>query len=126
MKLLIAVALGGGRGADARYQSVDLLARWLGPGFPYGILFVNVTGSFLMGLLVELLVARAGVGPELRAFFLVGVFGAFTTFSSFALDVWSLVERDAVVLAVLYVAASVALSLLALVAGLQLGRSLMS
>ncbi len=124
MKLLLAVALGGAVGAVARWSSVGLITRWLGTGFPYGILMVNVTGSFLMGVVVESLLARAGASTELRGFLVVGVLGAFTTFSSFAFDVRALLERDEIVLAMLYVAASVLVSVLALFAGIAVVRSL--
>ncbi len=124
MKLLLAVALGGAVGAVARWSSVGLITRWLGTGFPYGILMVNVTGSFLMGVVVESLSARAGPSTELRGFLVVGVLGAFTTFSSFALDVRALLERDEIMLAMLYVAASVLVSVLALFAGIAVVRSL--
>ena len=124
VKMLLAVALGGAIGAVARWYSVGQLTRWLGTGFPYGILLVNVTGSFLMGVVVEYLSVRAGASAELRGFLAVGVLGAFTTFSSFALDVRTLLERDEILPAMVYVSASVLASVLALFAGIAAARSL--
>ena len=126
MKLILAVALGGAIGAVARYQSIGVLTRWLGLGFPYGTLFVNVLGSFAMGLFVEFLVAKLNSSPEIRVFFAVGVLGAFTTFSSFALDVSVLTERANLLAAGAYVALSVVLSIAGLFFGLWLMRSILA
>jgi len=125
MKLILAVALGGAIGAVARYQSIGLFTRWLGAGFPHGTLFVNVAGSFLMGLFVEFLVTKLNSSPEIRAFFAVGVLGAFTTFSSFALDVSVLTERSNLLGAGAYIALSVVLSIAGLFLGLWLMRSVL-
>ena len=126
MKLILAVALGGAIGAVARYQSVGALTRWFGLGFPYGTLFVNVLGSFLMGLFVEFLVTKLNSSPEMRAFFAVGVLGAFTTFSSFAMDVSVLTERANLLAAGAYVALSVVLSIAGLFFGFWLMRSILT
>lgn len=125
MKLILAIALGGAIGAVARYQSIGLFTRWLGTGFPYGTLFVNVAGSFVMGLFVEFLVTKLNSSTEIRAFFAVGVLGAFTTFSSFALDVSVLTERSNLLAAGAYIALSVVLSIAGLFLGLWLMRSLL-
>ena len=95
-----------------------------GGGFPWGILTANVLGSFLMGLLVEVSALVWQPGAALRAFLAVGLLGAFTTFSTFALDVALLYERGALALAGLYVALSVLLSVGGLFFGLWLVRSL--
>ncbi len=126
MKLLFAVALGGAVGAVARYQTMVWVSRWLGSGFPFGTLFVNVAGSFLMGLFIELLAVRLGGTLQWRAFVAVGVLGAFTTFSTFALDVAVLYERGQLLAVGAYLAASVALSILALFAGLWTLRNLLT
>jgi CrcB protein len=126
MNLIFAIALGGAIGAVARFQSIGLLTRWLGLGFPYGTLFVNIIGSFVLGLFVEFLVAKLNNSPELRAFFAVGVLGAFTTFSSFALDVSVLSDRGNLLAAGAYVAVSVVLSIAGLFFGLWLMRSFLA
>lgn len=117
---LILVMLGGALGAGARY----LVARALfaGSGFPYGTLSVNLLGGLAMGLLVGVL-ARTGAGEAWRLFLGVGVLGGFTTFSTFSLDVVTLVERGQALPAIGYAALSVFGSLAALVLGLQLTRA---
>jgi CrcB protein len=126
MNLIFAIALGGAIGAVARFQSIGLLTRWFGLGVPYGTLFVNVVGSFVLGLFVEFLVSKLNSSPELRAFFAVGVLGAFTTFSSFALDVSVLSDRGNLLAAGAYVAVSVVLSIAGLFFGLWLMRSFLA
>lgn len=116
------VALGGAVGASARYLTGAAALRLMGPGFPWGTLVVNVLGSFLMGVLVVALAQLQTT--RLSPFLMTGLLGGFTTFSAFSLDAVSLWERGAVAQAVSYVAASVVLSLTALVAGLFLARSL--
>lgn len=120
--MLAAVACGGAVGACARYAVVVGMGR-LAPDFPYGVLTANVLGSFAMGAIVALSAAKLDVPPELRALLTVGLLGAFTTFSTFALDAVTLVERDRTTAAALYVVLSVALSIGAVVGGLRLGRA---
>ena len=126
MKLMLAVAAGGALGSLARYLLSGQVGRLLGIGFPWGTLAVNILGSFVMGVLVELLAVRWSVSPELRAFLTVGILGGFTTFSAFSLEVVVLLERGQTVAAAAYVVASVALSVGALFLGLQLLRELLA
>ena len=86
MAQLLAIALGGSLGAVTRFLAANSVSGWLGREFPHGTLFVNVFGSFLMGLLSELLLLRFAVAAEYQAAVLVGFLGAFTTFSTFALE----------------------------------------
>ena len=113
------VALGGALGSVARYAISGVAVRWLGAGFPYGTLFVNVTGSFTIGLLAALVAAdgRPSLSADARAFLLVGVLGGFTTFSSFSLETLNLARSGALGPAVLNVAGSVALCLAAVSLG---------
>jgi CrcB protein len=117
MSALPLVALGGALGASLRFLLGLGLAR---DGFPVAILTCNVLGSFLMGLAAVAL-GRAGLAGW-QPFLLTGVLGGFTTFSAFSLETLTLLERGMAAQAALYVAASVGLSLLALAAGLALGR----
>ena len=118
MTSVFQVALGGALGASARYGVNLGAARMFGPAFPWATLAVNVAGSFLMGLLAASLGRESAWAPLL----LTGVLGGFTTFSAFSLDAVALWQKGQGGMAALYVAASVILSLAALVAGLALGR----
>lgn len=117
------VALGGAGGAVSRYAVMSVLGRWLGFGFPYGTLAVNVLGSFAMGVLVALLARYLPPAQnEIRALIAVGFLGAFTTFSTFSLDVVTLYERGQWGVALFYVGLSVVACVMALMAGLYLFR----
>ncbi|MGZ8223524.1 MAG: fluoride efflux transporter FluC [Methylobacter sp.] len=84
MNQLLAVALGGSFGAVVRFLVSSGIHQWLGRGFPYGTLVVNIVGSFLIGLLTEaLILQRIAMTLEYRAAILTGFIGAFTTFSTF-------------------------------------------
>lgn len=121
MKLLLAIAAGGALGAVARYGVSWLLHAWLGRGFPWGTLGVNVLGSFLMGWLSFWLLAREAA-PEWRGLVLIGALGAFTTFSTFSVENLHLLEQGHFARAGLNMLASVLLCLGAAWAGLWLGR----
>ncbi|OCP34831.1 fluoride efflux transporter CrcB [Ensifer sp. LC163] len=124
MTHLLLVGAGGAIGSMARYLlGLWTLRRW-GPGFPWGTLSVNITGSFLIGLLAELIMRKFGASAEMRLFLITGVLGGYTTFSAFSLDAIMLLERGEVALAFGYVAASVLLSILAVFAGLALMRAM--
>jgi CrcB protein len=107
------VALGGALGSVARYTCSITAARWLGAAFPWGTLFVNVAGSFAIGLLAALVTADGQrlLGADTRAFVIVGVLGGFTTFSSFSLETLELARGGALGAAGANVAASVVLCL---------------
>lgn len=123
MKMLFAIAMGGALGAVARHGVNIAAYRLIGPGFPAGTLAVNVAGSFAMGVLIGLFAMHWSVSQEARAFLTVGFLGAFTTFSTFSMDVAVLVERKASALAALYLGGSVLLSIAALFIGLALVRA---
>ena len=125
MNQLIAIAFGGACGAVVRFLVSSGLYQWLGRGFPYGTLVVNVTGSFLIGLLTEaLFMQRVTITLEYRAAILVGFIGAFTTFSTFALETLYLLEQGSLAKVVLNIAVSVFGCLFAVWIGLLCGRSL--
>jgi CrcB protein len=122
MHHLFLVMLGGAVGAGARHLvGRAALAIW-GPGFPIGTLAVNIIGGFAMGLLAAWLATRASGDEALRYLLGVGVLGGFTTFSAFSLETVLMIERGELVTALLYILASVALSIVALFAGLQVSR----
>jgi CrcB protein len=123
MDKVLMVAAGGAVGAALRYAGAGWVARLTGAGY-MGTLFVNVAGSFLMGILAILLMERfADSWGRAAPFLMTGVLGGFTTFSAFSLDVLVLIERDRWLTAAVYIGASVGLSILGLFAGLILGRS---
>ncbi|SMC82011.1 fluoride efflux transporter CrcB [Rhizobium sp. RU36D] len=122
---LVLVGVGGAVGSICRYLVGMGALRLLGPAFPWGTLIVNLFGSFLIGVLVELIVARFAASSELRLFLVTGFLGGFTTFSSFSLDAFALYERGEVVPAFAYVAASLVLSLAAVAAGVVVTRSIL-
>ena len=120
--MLLAVAAGGAFGAVARYLLITQVGHWLGTGFPFGTITVNILGSFIMGASIEVFALVWSPPMELRAFLAVGVLGAFTTFSTFSMDVILLAERGATGQALAYVAVSVLLSIAGLYAGMHLFR----
>ena len=122
MRIPIAVALGGAFGALARYLMVGRIEHWLGAGFPYGTLTANVLGSFLMGVLIEIMALVWSPSAEMRALLTVGLLGSFTTFSGLSLDTLLLFEAGAPGQAALYALASVLLSLIGIFAGMRLFR----
>lgn len=123
---LLIVALGGAIGASLRYLSGLAILRIAGPAFPYGTLFVNVVGSFIMGLVIAWLAKRTGgSSAELRLFLATGLLGGFTTFSAFSLDFANLWQRGDTITAFTYVLASVFISILAVFAGLWLARTVL-
>lgn len=124
--LVLAVAAGGAIGAVARYGAMVGVTHLMGPGFPWGTLVVNILGSFAMGVVIELSALAWSPSPEVRALIVVGLLGAFTTFSTFSLDVVALLQRGAVVPAGLYVAGSVLVCVAGLYAGLALVRALLA
>lgn len=121
---ILLVALGGAIGSVCRYLIGVTTLRWFGPGFPWGTIAVNVVGSLAIGLFAELVARKLNASAELRLLLITGFLGGFTTFSAFSLDFIALFERGAMAAALGYVAASVALSLLAVFAGLSIGRVL--
>ena len=124
MKALIFIALGGAVGAVLRYLTSVAVYAFMGRGFPYGTLFVNVSGSMLMGVLSVIMLERLDLGPEWRAAVLVGVLGSFTTFSTFSIETLNLLEQGEMVRAMANIVLSVLLCLVAVWSGVLIGRQL--
>jgi len=123
--MMLAIFLGGGTGAVARHYSILVATNLFGEAFPYGTLFVNVAGSFLIGLIMEVTALKWQVPLEVRALMVTGFLGGFTTFSAFSLDVLKLADTGHYLTAAAYVAASVFLSLLAVFAATHLLRAVL-
>ena len=102
------------------------VGHWLGTGFPYATLTVNIIGSFILGAIIEIMALSWSPSPEIRAFIVVGVLGAFTTFSTFSLDTVALIERGAFLATVVYVSASVVACVVGLFAGMHLLRHVLA
>ena len=126
MKVLLAVAIGGAIGAIARFQLSQSFIKSFSGDFIYNILVANIVGCFLMGVCYEFMNLKMNVGVEWRAFFMVGVLGAFTTFSSFALDVFILVERGSYLNASMYILSSVVFSIVGLFVGICIMRTIIT
>lgn len=120
------VALGSALGGTGRFWLSGVLARHFGETFPVGTLFVNVTGSFLIGLLAALSEpeGRWLIGPQARSFLLIGLLGGYTTFSSFSLQTLNLARDGEWLHAGLNVLLSVGLCLVAVGVGHLLGEVL--
>lgn len=117
MSVYLAIAVGGSFGAMCRYWVSTSTYNWLGTEFPVGTLMVNVSGSFVMGLLTIVLTEKLTLPEEVRFALLVGFLGSYTTFSTFALDALHWLNNGAVMKAVAYIVFSVFGSLLGVWAG---------
>lgn len=118
---LAQVAVGGAFGSVARYLVGLGAARMLGESFPWGTFAVNVAGSLVIGMLAAAM-AGGRLDPAHAPLMVAGFLGGFTTFSAFSLDALTLMERGQGGQAVVYVAASVGLSLVAVAVGALLMR----
>ena len=120
----IAVAVGGGLGAMARYAVSTLIFQVSSHKFPYATLTVNVLGSFVMGILFVVIIERSALPMEMRSLWMIGFLGAFTTFSTFSLDALGLWQNGHLFMALFYVLATVVLCLLAISSSIWLTRLL--
>ena len=111
------VALGGAVGAVGRYALSLIPVR---TGFPFITLITNILGAVAIGFIAGLLSARDNLSPNVSLFWKTGVCGGFTTFSTFSLEAWQLMEKGNYVLSVLYAA----LSVICCIAGVWVGRQL--
>ena len=126
MPIIFWVALGGAMGSAARYSVNVACGRFCGTAFPWGTLTVNITGSFLMGVLISAMALKLNTSQEMRVFLTTGILGGFTTFSAFSLDFAVLAERGETASALAYMTLTVAASLAAIFAGLWLTRTVLT
>jgi len=120
------IAVGSAIGGVSRYLVGGLSQRLAGGTFPTGTLLINVTGSFLLGLILRYGVDTTTLTPEVRAFLTVGFCGGYTTFSTFSYETVALAEDGEWTRAALYVALSVGLSLIATFLGFAAAREIVA
>lgn len=115
MSTYLWIAVGSALGGMARYGGSSAIANWIGQGFPWGTLVINITGSFIIGFFATLTGpdGRLLVPSDARQFVLVGVCGGYTTFSSFSLQTLTLAQDGEFLRAGLNIVGSVVLCLLA-------------
>jgi CrcB protein len=121
---IILIAAGGAAGAVSRYLVDTIVSERFAGAFPLGTLVINMSGSFLLGLLFALAVDEARLPAEVRLALMIGFLGAYTTFSTLMLESWRLVEDGALALAVVNLAGSMVLGVVAVVAGMAIGRAI--
>jgi len=124
--MFLSVAMGGAIGAVGRYYLMSFIGNLFGHGFPYGTVVVNLIGGFLLGALIEISALVWSPSEEIRALLVVGLLGSFTTFSTFSLDIYSLLTRGNFILGGLYIVVSVIASVVALIAGMSLLRLILT
>ena len=122
MKEVLWVGLGGFLGANARYLLSAWIAARFGTAFPYGTFVINVSGSFILGMIMGLLDVHA-LSPTIRLSLGIGLVGAYTTFSTFTYETLRLIETGSLLLAIANVIGSVVVGMLAAVVGLNVGRA---
>lgn len=123
IKEIAAVALGAAGGGVLRFLASSFFFQRFGASFPWGTLFINVTGSFLIGIVAGFAISRtSGDAPLFRLFLTTGLIGGYTTFSAFSLDAIALIENGAPLLSALYVGSSVVVAIAGTAAGQMLAR----
>jgi fluoride exporter len=118
----VAISIGAILGANARFILGGWVADRLGAAFPYGTLLINLTGSFLLGLVLAVVADRPDAPIWLRTGLAVGLIGSYTTFSTFGAETYGLLNTGSILAAGVNILASVAGSLVAVYLGMQLGR----
>jgi CrcB protein len=121
---ILIIAAGGALGSVARYLIGLSPAKDIFDKFPFPTFLINISGSFLIGFVTFLFTERYAVSENIRLAFIVGFLGAYTTFSTFESETWTLLKEGNHVTALGYVILSVALGFIALVAGIELAKRL--
>jgi len=119
----VLISLGAVLGANLRFLVGGWVADRFGAAFPYGTLVINITGSFLIGLVLTLAADRI-VPPWVRTTVAIGFLGSYTTFSTFSYETLALIQDGAILKAVLNIGVSVAVALVGVFAGAALARAL--
>tara|TARA_Y100000748_G_scaffold267904_1_gene239114 strand:- start:611 stop:988 length:378 start_codon:yes stop_codon:yes gene_type:complete len=124
MNLFIAIFLGGGCGALSRYLIIDQMNKLGTNSFPYGTMLVNVLGAFLIGIVYYLLMSKIIINEQLKVFITIGFLGGFTTFSSFNLDFFRLIESGNIFPALMYALVTLLTTIVAFYIGYSLSKIL--
>ncbi len=124
MEKFILISIGAIFGANVRYWIGDWAAQKFGTSFPYGTLIINLTGSFILGLFMTLISDRLFVDPRLRLLFVVGFLGAYTTFSTYTYESFSLISKSQWLPGLLDLFGSTILGVIAVGLGVLIGKLL--
>ena len=119
---LLLIGLGGFAGAITRYLVDGAVIGRTGADFPWGTFVINISGSFVLGFLFALTAERAILPADIRGPLMIGFLGAYTTFSTWMLESWGLLESGSYLPALANLGGSIAIGLIAVAAGLTLGR----
>lgn len=122
MYYYLAIAFGGAAGAVSRYWLSTTVERFNGTAFPFGTFFVNVVGSFLIGVFFIIFAEKLQLVDQWRPIVIIGFLGALTTFSTFSLDALLLFQQGHYNTAFFYILSSVVLCLFAAFCGMQITR----
>ena len=120
---MTAVAVGGALGSVLRYLVSHWFTQRLGPAFPWGTFAINVSGAFIIGVVLQLAVTRAGFNPYVRLFMATGILGGYTTFSAFAYETYLLGANGSSLQSLAYAGGSVIAGVAAAFAGVVLVRA---
>ncbi len=120
----VMVGVGGALGSILRFWLGSYIGERMGTRFPYGTLVINVTGSFLIGLVYAILTERTQWSPNWRYLIPIGFIGGYTTFSSFEFETFRSIQDGQLGLGLLYVAVSVVVGFIAVWGGMVAGRAI--
>lgn len=123
MGYLLLIGAGGFVGAVARYLVDGRVVHYTGATLPWGTFAINVSGSFVIGLLFALVTERSVLPAELRGPVMIGFIGSYTTFSTLTLEAWRMIEDGAWVYATVNLGGSILVGMAAVIAGVALGRA---
>lgn len=126
MKLFWAIAVGAAAGGVSRFYLTVAMQERFGDAFPWGTLLINITGSLLLGVIIQYAIATPSMSLELRLMLTTGFCGGFTTFSSYSFETAVLLETGHYGRAAIYSIGSVVVSLLATFCGFALARTFIS
>jgi fluoride exporter len=124
LRIPLAIALGAVPGALSRYYLTRWCIQWLGLGFPYGTFIINLSGALVMGFFATFTLERAIASTELRALVAIGFLGAYTTFSTYALDTTTLLHSGQWGKSLIYWSGSAILGVICLEIGSGLARKI--